>query len=246
MKHLTLTILFILFLVFSVLSQSQCPTISISEPKFLDDAIVFTANLNKESENYKIEYLWIVTGGKIVDGQGTKNVKIVQNNYYERTDVTLEIKGLPENCPNKTDEVWQVPVCGLTRVLADRYSEMPSQINRKSLSEFAKTFQADLGNKALIIEQFKSGTSRDAIRRKLINTFLYLTQDLRFPANRIIWQILDDTENRTYLYYLSEGADLEPYWIDQIKIKGEDFQNQINRAFPKSKRKTSKTTRKSS
>lgn len=245
MKRLVFVIVTNLIFAFMAFGQPSCPSLSVTGPSGLpkpNEPWFFRANLSKEAENYKVEYIWEVTGGKIIEGQGTSNLKVLADKMCS-VEVTVKVKGLPETCPNIISASASMSDCNLTQVPQDRYSEIPPQINKKSLSEFARIFQAELLGKAFILEQFNSKTSYDLIKRKLIKTFLYLTQDLGLSANRIVWQIQYDKENLTYLYYVSEGATQFESDVQNLIIKGEDFQNQIDKLFPTPKKKSAKPTR---
>ena len=100
---------------FAMIGQTPCPTISVTGPRGLPiqgEPMTFTANLGKEIENHKIEYVWEVSGGKIVSGQGTLNLKALMDKMCSVT-ATLEVKGLPKDCPKQVSALAEISECNL-------------------------------------------------------------------------------------------------------------------------------------
>lgn len=104
MKHLTLTILFILSLVFSAFSQSQCPKITMTTSDSLikiGDSLTFSVNV-EGIESQKLKFVWTTSNGTIVNGQETAKIIVATTPDMAGMTITatVEITGLPQDCLN--------------------------------------------------------------------------------------------------------------------------------------------------
>lgn len=112
-------IISILAFVFSVSAQSNCPNVSVSGPPniiAMGEQHTFTANLDKEAAKYQVKYFWTISGGQIVEGQGTNILKAIQkpDDFGKTLTATVEIKGLPQGCLNiasASGEIIDPPPC---------------------------------------------------------------------------------------------------------------------------------------
>lgn len=104
MKQLILTtFLIIIFCIFSFAQTetSSCPTIKINAPEGMINIgipILFSVEQNKLLQNFNAKYKWEVTGGKLLDGQGTSRINVISEIPGETVKVKVIIQGLPENC----------------------------------------------------------------------------------------------------------------------------------------------------
>lgn len=106
----------IAFLMFQVSALAQpenlpCPKISIAGPSSPDSESpwTYTALVENQSDYPEIEYLWDATAGKIISGQKTRTIKLdVRNTDGLSITITVEIKGLPKDCPNTFSETQVV------------------------------------------------------------------------------------------------------------------------------------------
>jgi len=83
----------------------DCPKISVSGPAGIPspgDTITFTAAVDTNRKDLKFDYLWSTEAGEIVSGQGTSVISVKVSGGT--LAATVEIKGLPEGCPNKWSE----------------------------------------------------------------------------------------------------------------------------------------------
>lgn len=108
-KFLRAAILVLVFYVISFAQNNQsesCPEIYIAGPPgvtSLGEIASYTFRIDDKGKDLKLEYIWSVSSGKIVEGQGTEHVKIEQPQSAALT-VTIEVKGLPQDCPNTFSE----------------------------------------------------------------------------------------------------------------------------------------------
>ncbi len=86
---------------------SPCPTISVTGPAGIpspDEAITFTLSLSQKAEKFNPKYSWTISGGEIIEGQGTQFIKVLAPNFFkgESLRATVELANLPKECGTVT------------------------------------------------------------------------------------------------------------------------------------------------
>jgi hypothetical protein len=104
---ISLLLLSFLFAGLSISAQvnPQCPTISVEglpRPPKAGELIPFTVMI-KPTES-KLAYTWSVSTGTIVKGQGTPTIKVRIRSDESLPTATVDIGGLPEECPRSASE----------------------------------------------------------------------------------------------------------------------------------------------
>lgn len=247
------TLLFVIFtsLIFVVgaFGQSACPIISVTGPSGLTPKGGYMSFLAKVEgiDLDKINYKWSISSGQIVDGQGTPVISITSTdmNQYSIT-VKVEITELPPTCPNTVYAVGEIiENWGLSLpVKVDEVSNKGLVIDKPRLQNLALTLNSESSRKAYLIERFRLKTSPTDIKKKLVNSFSFLTKTLGISEDRITWQISYGDENLTEFWFIPARADAPKISENGTEIRGEDFHNQIDKLFPKTNKKLSKTARK--
>lgn len=87
MKKLLLFIIFSVLLCTSIFAQTGgkalCPELSISGPAGIvqsGETANYSADIDLKGEKFNIEYVWSVSSGKIIGGQGTRLIEVEQPN----------------------------------------------------------------------------------------------------------------------------------------------------------------------
>lgn len=65
--------------------------------------MIFSAEVDEKAKDLNLKYIWSVSIGKIVEGQGSPTIIVEWDTDYSLT-ATVEIKGLPEGCKNTESE----------------------------------------------------------------------------------------------------------------------------------------------
>lgn len=106
-----LAIINVLFLIPCLAQENAavCPTVKFvlpSEFTSIGEKMPFAISLSEEAKNHKLQYKWIVSEGKIVEGQGTTSIKVDTSNV-KLTELQpkeiigiVQIKGLNDICEN--------------------------------------------------------------------------------------------------------------------------------------------------
>lgn len=214
MKNLLCVLLFIFTFCFSAFSQTEenpnCPVLSVSGPAGIvspGEIMTFTATLDEKAKNYNIEYVWSVSeGNEIVGGQGTPKIEIIQKDAGGNTTATVEIKGLPEGCPNLASE--NVSYCSpISFTLIDDFSLDARRIDKARIDNLLNELQNNPNDQGYIIEYFEPKTSKASIDQKIKKLTNYIARIRRFDANRITIVRVLENENRTKFYLVPPGAE---------------------------------------
>jgi hypothetical protein len=109
MKKFVLALITILTFALIISAQSPCPTVSVMGPSnlvLLGEPETFTVIVSEFPSNVELKYVWAVSPeGKLIEGQGTKTIKAVRLERGTTITATVEIGGLPKNCPNSASQV---------------------------------------------------------------------------------------------------------------------------------------------
>lgn len=215
MKNLLCASLFIFAFCFSAFSQTEnnpnCPVLSVSGPAGIispGEIMTFTANLDEKAKNYNIEYVWSVSEeNALVKGQGTPTIEVIQNNEGRGTTATVEIKGLPEGCPNTESEASAL-YCSTQPVLIDDFSLESTRIDKARIDNLLNELFNNPNDQGYIIEYFEPKTSKALIDQKIKKITDYIGKIRRFDTNRITIVRASENENRTKFYLVPPGAEL--------------------------------------
>lgn len=156
------------FCAFGFGQNSNCPTISITGPSAVPqegEPVTFTVNIDENASDLKLNYVWSVSDGKILEGQGTAVITVEQGQNGSPT-VTVEIKGLPEGCENVFSE--SVP-CGLKTPpakLLDESMFSDSKIDSTKFDEIVAALNEDSSAQIYIIIYYDKKTSTAKIAQK--------------------------------------------------------------------------------
>lgn len=147
-----------------------CPTVSVTGPPGipnLEEPIIFTAEIGKESEKLGLRYLWTITDGEIIEGQKTDQIKVFRKDFCEKyLTATVEISGLPKNCRNTASETFAISCCFTQPIQVDEFSVSPSQIDKTKLDNIVNESQKFSGAQIYIIENFARKTAPKTITLK--------------------------------------------------------------------------------
>lgn len=159
---------------------SNCPTIEVSGGGFPEKGQPqsFTANV-VGAENRQLEYIWTVSSGTIVAGQGTTSIT-VETDKEELITANVEVKGFPEGCQNTATEAAP---CGLRNPEPRLFDEYGSLANGDVEARTQNIFFV-LGNKpgaqGYIINY---GTKSEIARRE--KQIRYAISSMNLDATRI-------------------------------------------------------------
>jgi len=200
----------LIFLCCPALAQEKlppvCPTISVTGPAgvpSLGEPVSFEASVSGNIPK-GVTYLWGVSSGTIIGGQGTTAIR-VGNWTAENLTATLQIKGLPENCPNFASE--SLPVCScLEAILIDQFSAPLSRIEKGRFKNAVTEIKNNPNNHLHIIEYFPKSTSSLTIRNKVRRLSEVLTREMKLDKSYFTIVTAKADELSTKIYRIPPGA----------------------------------------
>lgn len=182
-----------------------CPTMSLtSNPAIVSagEIISYTVHLSEEAKQYKIKYVWAVDEGEIISGQGTPNVRI--KTILDSLNVTVEIQGMPQNCPNTVGEGFVID--RPHSIVIDEFSISVTRIDKARLDYLASHLINDPNFTGYIFEYYEKKNSKRAIKQKSQRIIDYLVKVKGIKKNRIILQNISDEKNITRFFVVPPGA----------------------------------------
>jgi hypothetical protein len=118
-----------------------CPKLSVigpSVPPKRGETGTFTLNHGGAGKDLKLDYMWAISSGEITSGQGT-SILTVRFSHRDPVTATVQVKGLPEGCPNTWSENTG---CDLGPPKAERLEIFTGPIAVKDKPRFNKIIQA--------------------------------------------------------------------------------------------------------
>jgi hypothetical protein len=224
----------------TVFAQTQegevaCPSIAVTGPSGVPrpgQEMFYTAEIGKEIEQYSVEYVWSTSIGKIMSGQGSKAIIVITDDVSDVV-VTLEVKGLPANCPKTSSERGTIPAEPLAPVLLNEFDTFGLSGTKAQLDEFFIELQKDPVAEGYVVFL----TKKDILTRvKFLQDHALFRQ---FQLARLTLIISDENSKTVQFYKASPFSDFSRGNND-LAIKIEDFA-QFKKLFTpapvKSKRK---------
>ena len=198
-----LPVLFVFTLASVVLAQADnpaiCPTISIDGPARLvnpGETATYAVQIDSKGLQLNPQYLWSVSPGQILNGQGTTSVDVQQTR--EALTVTVEIKGLPDSCPN-TASATEIIDPAPQAVKIDEMIGPVSGIDKSRLDKITKTMRENPNAQLVIFLAYKgkAGFDERSNRRQELAHYLNLHTD----------------EDQRITYVFIDGREIVQFWL---------------------------------
>jgi hypothetical protein len=243
MKQIIFTIILIFACSFWALAQTSetpCPKISLIGPQELiniDEITQFNVEVSKEAEENKIEYQWTASIGKIIEGQGTPEIKFSAGSENAGSNFIVSVKliGLPENCANSVSGTFAA-----RPPIIDRFYDMFGELPKKNylygrLDNFFVALRNDPTSEGLVVLEFDKKEKR-AEKIKRLNEISKHLKFRKFDRTRLSFLIVEADKEYTRLYIVPAEAEITQVISEsevQNIIKGEVFDQKIKELFPK-------------
>lgn len=237
-------IVFITILIFAfcpgVSAQADkdvCPTIKISVSDFLDvnKTEFAAAEVGKEIEKYNVGYVWTIERGKILEGQGTKKIKILRETT-DRVNIILKITGLPSNCLD-IDQAAISTIDRKTYPPVDTFDKRSLKDEEARFDNFFIIVSKDDYHQAVVIFELDKKESEAEKRRRLkeISRHFNLGKIDKFPFTFIVYK---EEKEFTAFHLFPKNKNWDNFLSLEDKdykvIKSEEFEpKKIDELFPK-------------
>lgn len=213
MEKLLLSI--ILVLGFSSVSSGQvepkagCPEFMIVGPAGVwmpEETVSFQAIVSGPMRD-SAKFVWAVTGGTIIAGQGTIAITIQIDKAAGDTIVArLKIEGLPSSCPYEASD--SVTICyPPPPILIDEFSAPNGEIDAARLTSAAKEQQNNPTNQLYIIEYFPPGTADSEKKEKVAKIRDHLAKVRGFDLAAVTIITAEADVYTTKIYRVPPGSD---------------------------------------
>lgn len=206
-KLLCAAILILSFCAVSFAQNNQstaCPEIDVTGPSGIPqpgETVTFTANISGTVLK-NITYIWTISTGEISEGQGTPTITVKPDTSFT---VTVEIKGLPESCPNASSETVFGDLPPQAEKI-DEFSLSEIRIDKARIDNLIAELQNDPTAQAYIIERFSRNISQRIIDRKIQKIGDYLVKFRKQDKDRFTIIITSADENSTQFWIVPAGA----------------------------------------
>jgi hypothetical protein len=186
-----------------------CPTLTVTGPAGIPNPGDFISYIVQLTGNIpaNVGFKWSVSSGKVVEGQGTDQVKI-DADWMSGVSITatVDVLGLPEGCPTTSSETMAVSVDNFDPVLTDQYSTQVGRVENTRLIAYAAEMNKHPNSFAYILEYFLPRTKKTAIEKKVAMTRAALVKAGLAANNFRIVVVTDADQNLTKLYRVPPGA----------------------------------------
>jgi hypothetical protein len=245
MKQIIAGVIFILafgsYISFAQTNKDFCSEIKFAEEQRLlrvNEPAQINVEVGEEFKNYKIKYLWTVSGGKITRGQGTSAIELTPGLEDEGNNifVTVKLDGLPENCLDTSTHTFAIDRLIFDPSWFDTFGKLPKDDLYGRLDNFFVAIRNDPGATGLIILEFDKAETRTK-KIKRLNEILKHANYRKFDKSRLKFLIADQAnEEYTRLCLVPEGAKIT--WVlseseAQSLIRGDELERKIKEVFPK-------------
>lgn len=195
--------------------ESVCPAISLTGPPGIwmrGDTIYYSVSL-EGNVPANVAYQWSISDGEITDGQGTAKIAVLTKPSQLRLTVTIDVKGLPKECPNVSSDTAPIYFEGPTAILVDESSVALDRINKRGLDKLVEELKRNTNSYGYIIEYVPVETRPRTIDKKikLVSDYLIKTRGIGPERFKIVFEEIvtggRSIQNRTKLYGIPPGAD---------------------------------------
>ena len=241
-----------LILVISIFSFAQaipdpsCPSISVNGPAGIvepDEVARYTATVDTKGQKLDLKYVWSVSVGKILSGQGTLTIEVRQPEHDSLT-VTIEVKGVPEGCPISASETASIDFAPDPIKLA-QFDGATFATNSVDLDKIVRAMKDNPNNQLYVYFAYKQETLGKAAESREQHVVDYLATALgdrsrltvvrRFDGVDIVqfWRVPPGADNpRCDACDVSSCPSIEVIGPDSITEPGETISFSLYR-FPK-------------
>jgi hypothetical protein len=228
MKQISLLIIILSFC-FAVFSQeNSCPRINLIVPDDLlypEQSVTFIIKVENGKQSSKLQYFWIVSGGKIIKGQGQSELEFQPTEEDEslRLGIAVKVIGLPEPCADTVSQF--VNVAGLPiGEPVDGFGKVPFSSYKLRLDSFLIAVNDNPDSEGLIELKFDKRDSRN-YKISLLNNIIKFLEFRKFDKKRITFAIGEIDFEQTELWVVTQGSKFpRSRTADYKRVSEENYQ----------------------
>ncbi len=142
----------------------------------------------------------------IIEGQQTTIIKALRKDFEGALKATIEVKGLPEECPNVASTTIAQFHSVLGPELFAEFSTASLQIDKARLNGLTKKLLDKPYATIYIIEKFKPDTSQKSIKQKVQKTKDYLIKEKGIEKDTIVILTALSDKNLSQFFIIPVGS----------------------------------------
>lgn len=146
-------------------AEKDCPSISVHGPAGIVQAgetATYKVQIDTEGRELDLRYIWSVSAGEILGGQGTTSVDVRQP--AQSITATVEVEGFPPGCVNKASE--SVPYCPPPQPVKVLDIQEGEPVGTADFNEVIQSLKENQMDQLFIQVGKKAGHPSEAIVRK--------------------------------------------------------------------------------
>ncbi|MFN2513153.1 MAG: hypothetical protein ABR568_17235 [Pyrinomonadaceae bacterium] len=163
-----------------------CPNVYITCPDRVEfnQPVTFTSSLSGGSGNVTPNYNWTVSGGRIIEGQGTASIRVDTTGLAGQTlRATLSMSGYPLDCSATCSISFPVP---LTCKKFDEFGQLARNDEKARLDNYAIEMQNDPSSTAYVVVYPGRRGQSGQVQNQKTRIVDYLVNSRGFNAGRIV------------------------------------------------------------
>lgn len=179
--------------------NSNCPTISVTGPSSITqpgEPIPFSVSIDGEAQNTKLQFVWSVDKGKIIQGQETRTITVGELPSDSAMTATVEIKGLPEGCTNTDSETAIVVVCSIPSVIIAESDISSQHLSFSELNNLISELENNPSDSAYFIIYPHKKDSPDKLKNEENYIRNYLIAN-KIETDRLVFVTADSDESES-------------------------------------------------
>lgn len=205
---------------FSLINETPaCPKISIKTTQgvaHFGSVVTFVAEVNPASSD-KYVYKWKENAGNI-EGQGTSVIKIRADKGSMNLQVTVEVTGLPQNCPNTASEIVPVTADETFAFPIESYGKISFREEKAKLDSIAVYLKNDDPFVFIFVIEFGEKDDINQLKNRISNISRYLLEKHKIPKNKFKFLFGESGFYETSVHpFRVEAAKNIPPWEQSIK-----------------------------
>lgn len=189
----------------------SCPTIAVTGPAGIPrpgQPVTFTASVDAKGELYNVQYVWTISDGTILRGQGTTALEVEPPTSLSMA-ATITFMGLPEGCPNSVSESMHIE-SSPQAVKLDEFTAPISKIEPARIESIRRSIEQNPDARYIVFVGFdpKNG---DAARRKRIGDLENVFHSSFYEHSRLTFIDVVSAREFLQIWIVPAGADMPEY-----------------------------------
>jgi hypothetical protein len=181
--------------------QAPCPEISMDAPGPLHDTAPeakFRLLIQGWPDEKSLKFVWLVSSGSIIGGQGTKEIRVRRGNIGDNLTATVNIAGLPERCADSVTETVAQYDYAIT--LSDEYPTIPWKDEVKRLDKFILALPAGDDERSVVVIKIRSNQSFASVGNRVRRIVKHLQTNGLGQATELMIQKAKEEMTSLYIW----------------------------------------------